>query len=69
MKFKKIHIENYKTYKQLDMDLEADWTQANLVSRVMGREILRGKDILMKEGGLEEWLTFIPLRAGKSAVL
>lgn len=48
-------------------DVEADWTQANLVSRVMGREILRGKDILMKEGGLEEWLTFIPLRAGKSA--
>jgi energy-coupling factor transporter ATP-binding protein EcfA2 len=47
-------------------DVEADWTQPNLVSRVMGREILRGKDILMKEGGLEEWLTFIPLRAGKS---
>ena len=47
-------------------DVEADWTQANLVSRVMGREILRGRDVLMKEGGLEEWLTFIPLRAGKS---
>ena len=47
-------------------DVEADWTQANLVSRVIGREILRGKDILMKDGGLEEWLTFIPLRAGKS---
>lgn len=48
-------------------DVEADWTQANLVSRVIGREILRGKDILMKGGGLEEWLTFIPLRAGKSS--
>lgn len=47
-------------------DVEADWTQPNLVSRVIGREILRGKDILMKEGGLEEWLTYIPLRAGKS---
>ena len=46
-------------------DVEADWTQPNLVSRVMGREILRGRDILMKDGGLEEWLTFIPLRAGK----
>ena len=46
--------------------VEADWTQPNLVSRVIGREILRGKDILMKEGGLEEWLTYIPLRAGKS---
>jgi hypothetical protein len=47
-------------------DVAADWTQPNLVSRVIGREILRGKDILMKGGGLEEWLTYIPLRAGKS---
>lgn len=47
-------------------DIEADWTQPSLVSRAIGREILRGKEILMKDGGLEEWLTFIPLRAGKS---
>ena len=46
-------------------DVEADWTSPTLVSKVMGREILR-KDILMKDGGLEEWLTYIPLRAGKS---
>lgn len=46
-------------------DVDADWTQSSLVSRVLGREILRGRDILMKDGGLEEWLTYIPLRAGK----
>ena len=28
-------------------DVEADWTQANLVSRVLGREILRGREILL----------------------
>ncbi len=46
--------------------VDADWTSATLVSRVIGREILRGRDILMKEGGIDEWLTFIPLRAGRS---
>lgn len=47
-------------------DVEADWTSALLVSRVIGREILRGRDILMKEGGIDEWLTYVPLRAGRS---
>lgn len=47
-------------------DVEADWTSANLVSRVMGREILRGRDILLRNGGVEEWLTYLPLRGGRS---
>lgn len=47
-------------------DVEADWTSPNLVSKVIGREILRGRDILLKEGGIDEWLTYVPLRAGRS---
>lgn len=46
-------------------DVEADWTSPNLVSKVIGREILRGRDILLKEGGIDEWLTYAPLRAGR----
>ena len=46
-------------------EVEADWTSANLVSRVIGREILRGRDILLREGGIDEWLTYVPLRAGR----
>lgn len=49
-------------------DVEADWTSPNLVSKVMGREILRGRDILLKEGGIDEWLTYLPLRAGRSLI-
>jgi len=48
-------------------NVEADWTSANLVSKVMGREILRGRDILLKEGAIDEWLTYMPLRGGRSS--
>ena len=47
-------------------DVDADWTEARLISRVIGREILRGREILLKTGGIEEWLTYVPLRAGRS---
>ena len=47
-------------------DIDADWTNANLVSRVIGREILRGREILLKEGAIDEWLTYMPLRGGRS---
>ena len=46
-------------------DVDADWTSALLVSRVIGREILRGRELLMKEGGIDEWLTYVPLRGGR----
>lgn len=48
-------------------DVEADWTSSRMVSSVIGREILRGRDILMREGAIDEWLTFAPLRGGRSA--
>jgi len=47
-------------------DVDADWTNPRLVSRVMGREILRGHDMLMHEGAIDEWLTYMPLRGGRS---
>lgn len=47
-------------------NVDADWNSSALVSRVIGREILRGRDILMKEGGIDDWLRFSPLRGGGS---
>ena len=34
-------------------DVDADWTAPKVVSRVIGREILRGRDILLKEGAID----------------
>ena len=48
-------------------DVDADWTDARLVSRVIGREILRGREALLRTGGIDEWLTYVPLRAGRSS--
>ena len=46
-------------------DVDADWTNSNLVSKVIGCEILRGREILLKEGAIDEWLTYMPLRGGR----
>lgn len=48
-------------------DIDADWGQGAFISKVIGREILRGRDILLQEGMMDEWLHFAPLRGGKSA--
>ena len=47
-------------------DVDAEWNSSSFVSRVIGHEIFRGHDILMKEGGLDDWLRFSPLRGGAS---
>lgn len=47
--------------------VDIDWSIAANVSKAIGREILRGREILMKEGGIEEWLCHIPTRAGRIA--
>lgn len=49
-------------YNQVD----AEWNASAWVSKVIGREILRGREILMHEGALDEWLRFSPLRGSKS---
>lgn len=46
-------------------DIDAEWNTSTLVSKVIGREILRGREILLKEGAIDEWLRFSPLRGGK----
>ena len=47
-------------------DIDADWGTPHFVSKVLGHEMLKGRDILMKEGELEDWLRFSPLRGGAS---
>lgn len=47
-------------------DVDAEWDAPAFVSRVIGHEILRGRDLLMKEGGIDEWLRYSPLRGGGS---
>lgn len=47
-------------------DVDADWNSKPLVSRVFGREILHGREILLKEGGIDEWLCCLPLRGNKN---
>lgn len=46
-------------------DIEGEWTQKAFVSRVVGREILRGRDILLQDGVLDEWLCYSPLKNGR----
>ena len=43
-----------------------DWSIPANVSKAIGREILRGRDILMQEGGIDAWLCNTPLRGGGS---
>ncbi|MCQ2194639.1 MAG: DUF87 domain-containing protein [Paludibacteraceae bacterium] len=47
-------------------DIEGEWTQKSFVSRVVGREILRGREILLQEGILDEWLYYSPLKGKHS---
>ena len=48
-------------------DVEANWQDGRWLSKVVGREILRGREILLKEGGIDNWLRFVPQRGGKTA--
>lgn len=47
-------------------DIDADWKSNTFVSKVLGAEMLRGRDILMKEGGVDEWLHYSPMRGGRT---
>ena len=49
-------------------NVDADWNVPAWVSKVIGREILRGREMLLKEGAIDEWLRFSPVRGGKSSV-
>ena len=45
-------------------DVDGDWGSPAFIARVIGREILRGRDIVLKEGGMEDWLLFAPKNNG-----
>ena len=47
-------------------NIDADWSNSTWVSKVIGREILRGHNLLMREGALDDWLNFIPRKGGKA---
>ena len=47
-------------------DIDAEWQNSTFLSKVLYSEMMRGKNILMQEGGIDEWLHFSPLRGGKS---
>lgn len=47
--------------------VDVDWSVASNVSRAIGREILRGREILMKEGGIDDWLCHMPMRGSRLA--
>lgn len=47
-------------------DVDGDWQTSTFLSKVLYSEMMRGKQILMQEGGIDEWLHFSPLRGGKS---
>ena len=47
-------------------DMDAEWNSPSFISKIIAQEILRGRDILQREGNIDEWLHFTPLRGGKS---
>ena len=66
----KIHISSSAipytaTIKLRYCDVDAEWSSNAFVSKVLGAEMLRGRDILLKEGGIDEWLHYSPMRGGK----
>jgi len=44
--------------------LGIDFNDRLTMSKLLGYEMLRGRDILMQEGGIDEWLRFIPTKEG-----
>ena len=49
-------------------EVDAEWNIPAWTSRVIGREILRGREILMREGAMDEWLRYSSVRGGRSLV-
>ena len=48
-------------------DVDADWKSSSVVSKVIAHEIFRGREMILKEGAMEDWLRFSPLRGGASS--
>ena len=52
-------------YNELDLDLSSP----AMLSKVLGYEMLRGRDILMKEGAVNEWLTYSPNKRSGNGII
>lgn len=49
-------------------ELEVAWESTSQVAKILGHEMMRGRNILLQEGGIDEWLRFTPVRNGRTAV-
>ena len=47
-------------------DLDVAWESSSQVAKILGHEMMRGRKILMQEGGIDEWLRFVPAKGGNS---
>lgn len=47
-------------------DVDAEWQNSSFLSTILFIEMLRGRDILLEEGSLDEWLHFTPSKGGRS---
>lgn len=47
-------------------DIDAEWQNSTFLSKMIFHEMLRGRDILLKEGGVDEWLHYSPMRGGRT---
>lgn len=50
-------------------DVDVDLSSPAMLSKVLGHEMLRGRDMLMKEGAVNEWLTYTPNSRGVGGVI
>lgn len=47
-------------------DIDAEWQNTTFLSKVLFSEMMRGRDILMAEGGIDGWLHYSPMKGGRS---
>ncbi len=47
-------------------DVDAEWESSVFMSKLVAQEMLRGKQMLMKEGAIDDWLLYAPRRGGKT---
>ncbi len=48
--------------------LEVAWESAAQVAKILGHEMMRGKQILLQEGGVDDWLRFVSTRNGRAQI-
>jgi len=49
-------------------NLDVAWNSSAQIAKILGHEMMRGRNILMQEGGVDEWLRFVPTKDNDSRV-